>query len=100
MNEKAEEYVKPKDVTAPKEHWELDRVILDRGEGDCAYAIGKWNGLPRIGFRWNGTTKENRLGTPLVFSNPIWLILDPHLYEAVIKMLPFDEQKRVREFLE
>ena len=48
-------HIKPQDVVSPKANWRLIDVVLDRGEGDCAYALGMWDNRRCVGFRWNGT---------------------------------------------
>ena len=92
-------YVKPDDVISPKALWQLNEVLLDCGPGNGAYALGLWEGRPRIGFRWNGDD-ENPIGNPQSRGLPTWTMLDPELHEAVIHLLPSDKQDRVRRFLE
>lgn len=71
---------------SPKANWRLVDIILDRGEGDCAYALGMWDGERRIGFRWNGT-KDRPLGNPQSRGLPTWTILDEKLYRYVIRLV-------------
>jgi len=92
-------YVKPEEVISPKALWELREILLNRGAEDCAYALGLWDGRPRIGFRWNGND-ANRIGNPQSRGLPTWTMLDPELHEAVIHLLPPEKQDRVRRFLE
>ncbi|HTS41869.1 MAG TPA: hypothetical protein VMH84_15160 [Xanthobacteraceae bacterium] len=91
-------YVKPGEVHSPKVHWRLIEILLDRGEGDCAYALGKWDDVSRIGFRWNGT-KDNPIGNPQSRGLPTWTMLDPNLHEAVIALLPKEKRPLARRFL-
>ena len=56
-------YILPQHVVSPKAHWKLIRVLLDRGAGGCAYALGEWDGVKRIGFRWNGYD-DGPIGNP------------------------------------
>jgi hypothetical protein len=91
-------YVVPEDVISPKNHWRLDEVILNRGAGKSAYAIGTWDGQPRIGFRWNGTT-DSPIGNPQSRGLPTWTMLDTDLHKPVIQLLPPELQTRVRRFL-
>lgn len=92
-------YVNPQEVLSPKSHWYLFEVVLDRGEGDCAYALGEWDGERRIGFRWNGN-HDNPIGNPQSRGYATWTILDPNLYAAFIETLcPPDKQNIAREFL-
>lgn len=91
-------YVPPNEVHSPRASWNLVEVLLDRGEGDCAYAMGEWDGDRRIGFRWNGTT-ERPIGNPQSRGLPTYTMLDPELHEAVIGMLPPDKQAVARRYL-
>lgn len=91
-------YVTPDEVNSPKAHWRLADVLLDRGPGSCAYAIGEWDGERRIGFRWNGTD-NNPIGNPQSRGLPTWTMLDPEMHNAVIAILPSDKQVLARRFL-
>ena len=91
-------YVKATDVRSPKAYWHLFDVILDRGEGDCAYALGEWDGERRIGFRWNGK-KNNPIGNPQSRGLPTWTMLDPALHEAVVQLLPSEKRVLTQGFL-
>ena len=91
-------YIKPEVVKSPRERWHLFEVVLDEKEGDCAYALGEWDGARRIGFRWNGT-KEKKIGSPQSRGLPTWMILDEKLYEAVIDLLPSDKQDIAKMYL-
>jgi len=79
-------YIKPDEVISPKANWRLVDVILDRGEEDCAYAIGMWDNRRCIGFRWNGTG-DHPLGNPQSRGLPTWTILDRKLHPAVIRLI-------------
>lgn len=91
-------YIKPADVLSPKAHWSLIDVLLDRGEGDCAYALGIWDGERRIGFRWNGT-KDNQLGNPQSRGLPIWTMLNSEIHKQIIEQLPPEKLAMARGFL-
>jgi len=91
-------YVKPRDVISPKAHWSLIDVLLDRGEGDCAYALGLWDGERRIGFRWNGTA-NNELGNPQSRGLPTWTMLDPEIHKQILERLPPEKLAIARNFL-
>ena len=94
-------YVKPTDVRSPKDKWVLVDVLLDRGERKGAYAIGLWEGEPRIGFRWNGggaTTRRpqaTRLGNPQSRGLPTWTMLSEELHQAVLDLSDIPEDKRL-----
>jgi len=91
-------YIRPSEVRSPKAYWHLFAVLVDRGPGDCAFALGEWNGKPRIGFRWNGT-RENPIGNPQSRGLPTWTMLDPEFHEKVIAWLPDEKKAMAREFL-
>jgi hypothetical protein len=91
-------YIKPAEVISPKAHWSLIDVLLDRGEGDCAYALGLWDGERRIGFRWNGTS-ENELGNPQSRGLPTWTMLDPEIHHQILEQLPPNKLAIARSFL-
>ncbi len=87
--------MRPEEVTSPKEHWKLDRVIYDGGNGGWSAAEGKWKGRedPQYPFspvwenvlaiRWNGTSDKD-LGEPRTTDIPIWFIVPCDL-EPVIR---------------
>lgn len=79
-------YVKPADVISPKVSWTLVDVVLDRGAGRPAYAIGMWDRRRRVAFRWNGTS-ENTLGNPQSRGLPTWVMLDSALNGAVLGLV-------------
>jgi hypothetical protein len=79
-------YIHPVDVTSPKAMWTLVDVVLDKGPGDCAYAIGMWNKRRSVGFRWNGSD-ENPIGNPQSRGLPTWTMLDRALHRAVLQQV-------------
>jgi len=79
-------HIKPQDVVSPKANWRLIDVVLDRGEGDCAYALGMWDNRRCVGFRWNGT-KDRPLGNPQSRGLPTWAILDRALHPSILRLV-------------
>ena|SRR5208337_707867 len=94
-------HIPPEEVISPKASWRLVDVIIDNGSDNCAYAIGMWDRKRRIGFRWNGSD-EAPLGNPQSRGLPTWVMLDPALNKAVVKLvekLNPDKTPIVRAFL-
>jgi hypothetical protein len=87
-------YVVPEDVISPKSKWQLVDVVLDKGEREPAYAIGLWERRRRIAFRWNGNAKSP-LGNPQSRGLPTWVILDPALDAAVLRLVEEDNPEKV-----
>jgi hypothetical protein len=79
-------YIHPDEVTQPRNHWQMDCVICDEGEGRISVSLGRWDGNQVIGIRWNGT-ENSRLGNPQSSANPTWFILPRELGVAVVKDL-------------
>jgi hypothetical protein len=94
------DYIGPTEVISPKAHWHLFDVILDRKEGNCAYALGTWDGERRIGFRWNGNNETGPIGNPQSRGLPTWTMLDPALHEAVVGLLRPEKQSLAKRFLQ
>lgn len=90
-------HISPAEVISPKAHWRLTDVLLDRGPGNCAYALGEWDGERRIGFRWNGTD-ETPIGNPQSRELPTWTMLDPEIHDAVVAVLPPEKQVLAHAF--
>jgi len=88
-------YIKPDEVISPRANWRLVDVILDRGEEDCAYAIGMWDNRRCIGFRWNGTD-DRPLGNPQSRGLPTWTILDRKLHPAVIRLIKKENRGKLQ----
>ena len=90
-------YVKPQDVIAPQDRWELDRVLYDGEEDQWSAAKGTWDGEEALAIRWNGTT-DHPLGRPHSHAHPTWFIV-PHelvgVVQAVIDLLLENEKKHV-----
>ena len=87
-------YVSPEDVISPKAKWELVDVVLDKGEGNPAYAIGMWERRRRVGFRWNGDD-DSPLGNPQSRGLATWVILDPALNNAVLDLVKKKNPEKV-----
>jgi hypothetical protein len=79
-------YIQPDQVISPKASWTLVDVVLDNGENAPAYAIGMWERMRRVGFRWNGDD-DSPLGNPQSRGLPTWVMLDPALNAAVLRLV-------------
>lgn len=82
------EYVKPTDVTSPKDKWQLQEIIWDGGASSSAatqfaLALGTYNGKSTLAMRWNGTDEDGAAskGTPLIATHPTWFFL-PNMLDA------------------
>lgn len=92
-------YILPADVISPQRRWHAFSVLWDKGEGNPAYAIGKWDGNKVIVFRWNGHTGSEG-GNPQSRGFPTWIVLDEDLYPAIIGSLPAEKQQIAKAYLE
>ena len=86
-------YVKPQDVTSPKSHWRLSKVLYDGGdsgrsdsggwsaaEGQWEHSGGRW--LNRLAIRWNGTT-GSEIGNPQSRGLPTWFLVPQELEDPL-----------------
>lgn len=91
-------YVEPEDVNSPRQRWTLI-AVLDNGKTDrAALCLGRWDGKPVLGMRWNGDS-ENRVGNPQSRGLATWFILAQKYNEAIISTLPPDKITLVRSFI-
>ena len=92
-------YVRADKVDSPKKRWKLIAVLEDRGPGNIAYALGEWDGEPRIGVRWNGDD-DQPIGNPQSRGLPTWTMLDWDLYLPIMQNLEEEKQMLARTLLE
>jgi hypothetical protein len=88
-------HIPPEEVVSPKANWRLIDVILDRGEGNCAYALGMWDNRRCVGFRWNGDA-DRPLGNPQSRGLPTWTVLDRALHTAVLKLIKKENKEKTQ----
>jgi hypothetical protein len=98
------DYITPDKVTSPRRMWSLIRVLESGDKEDSngqkvAIALGKWEEIPVLAMRWNGS-KESPIGMPQSRGLPTWFIIPARLQEAVLQTLSRDEQKIARTLLE
>ena len=79
-------YMKPKDVTSPRDHWTLIGVLRDGGLGEASYAVGLWDGERRIACRWNGWD-GSPTGNPQSRGLPTWMVMEPEAGAALVQAL-------------
>jgi len=92
-------YVSPHEVSSPKRRWHQFDVLVDKGEGQPSYAIGKWDGDKVIVYRWNGTA-DAAGGNPQSRGYPTWIVLDPDIYDVLIPKLPEDKRQLAKAYLD
>lgn len=96
----ATKYVSPTSVVSPKLHWSLIAVLDDRGPGQIALAVGRWDNLPVLAMRWNGDNESGPIGSPQSRGLATWFIIPNGDYtEAILKTLPKDKLTLVRNFI-
>ncbi|HEX7926201.1 MAG TPA: hypothetical protein VF678_01340, partial [bacterium] len=91
-------YIPPEKVTSPAAHFRLERVLIDQGAEQCSYALGDWDGEPRLVYRWNGND-ELPIGNPQSRGYATWIVLDPALYDVMVEWLPPNLRDATRTFL-
>jgi hypothetical protein len=95
-------YIPPEQVNSPKANWRMVDVVLNRGPGLCAYAIGMWDDARRVGFRWNGNDDDGPIGNPQSRGIPTWIMLDEALHHDVLRLVEKERPEKasiVRAFL-
>ena len=75
-------YVRPVEVVAPQDRWQLIEVLHDGGEDKWSAAEGRWDEEYYLGIRWNGNN-ESPLGNPQSSGHPTWFMVPRELEEAV-----------------
>jgi hypothetical protein len=79
-------YIKPDNVTSPKDSWALNCIIYDEGEGKIAVAYGVWDKERVIAMRWNGKNDLHKeLGNPQSSGNATWFILPREIGITIVK---------------
>jgi len=76
-------YVKPATVLSPRDSIEELQVLYDAGAGRWAAASMKWDGVDRLGLRWNGSDGQLGVGSPQSRGHPTWFIVPEELDGAV-----------------
>ena len=92
------EFPQPEEVTAPKLHWSLIKVIYRGDPEEYSIAIGKWDNEPCLAIRWNAC-ESRPVGNPQSRGLPTWFILPNPLVQPILSTLDADTQAFVRNFL-
>ena len=77
-------YVEPATVWAPKASVRSLEILYNTGPGGWSVARVNWEGVERIGIRWNGADDGPGIGNPQSRGNATWFIL-PEELEAVVR---------------
>jgi hypothetical protein len=98
-------YVRPEDVCAPRQSWELLEVLIDRGNNPNGHsskawslASGYWCRVPCLGIRLNGSD-DLQEGYPIGFGEPVWFIVPTEFNALALPVVPADRQTTTRDFL-
>lgn len=87
-------YIDPETVRSPVKSWELDRVLINRGDGSWSLARGRWDGSDVYAIRWNGSNQDTGIGNPQSHGYPTWFVLPDEIAEMVIKS---EREKMIHE---
>ena len=77
-------HIEPQEVVSPKRRWVTVEILSDEGERKSALALGKWDGKPALGLRWNGD-KDNRIGNPQSRGLATWFIVPKRYNRAILE---------------
>ena len=99
-------YPQPEDVTSPKLHWTLIKVLF---KGDphnptnhdpegYSVAVGMWDGHPCLAIRWNAN-EERPVGNPQSRGLPTWFIVPDDLVNPILSTVEPDVQVYARNIL-
>jgi len=92
-------YVLPEEAISPKLNWGIIKVLVPGGPESMAIALGRWDGVPVIALRWNGTD-DRPIGHPQSRGLATWFVVERGDYtEAIIEALPLEENVLVRSFI-
>lgn len=96
----------PEEVTAPRMHWRLIKVLYKGDPTDpeehvpdnYSVAVGMWDDQPSLAIRWN-CNEERPVGHPHSRGLPTWFIVPKELVESFLTALPPDVQSFARGIL-
>lgn len=91
-------YPQPEDVTSPKLHWSLIKVLYKGDPEGYSIAIGKWDNEPCLAMRWNAC-EWRPVGNPQSRGLPTWFIVPDRLVDPILGSLDPEAQAFARNFL-
>lgn len=92
------EFPEPEEVTTPKLHWSLIKVLYKGPPDDYSLAIGKWDQKPVLAVRWNAC-EWRPLGNPQSRGLPTWFVLPERLVDPILQTLDAETRAFARKFL-
>jgi hypothetical protein len=91
-------YVRPQNVLAPQNCWQLRKILFDGGESEehrppekWSLAAGHWQGDPCLVIRLNGCGKKTG-GYPVAYGRAAWVVLPTELNQFALSLLPSDRR--------
>ena len=93
----------PQNVISPKENWTLARILVDRGHGQEALALGFWGDSEKktktLCIRWTGFPGKPK-GNPISNFQPTWFVVPDAFHAAIVSTLDLETQSVARKFFE
>jgi len=86
-------FVQPEDVTSPRQHWSLIKVLYKGDEEEYSIALGRWDNKPCLGVRWNAC-EWRPVGNPHSRGLPTWFIIPKPLEAGVLASIKDGEMQR------
>lgn len=90
--------IDPNDVISPKDRWSLLAVLYKSEE--WSLALGRWDNVPRLGARWNGSETPESKGNPVSRGMATWFILPADIAERMMDFVQENQRAWVRDLLE
>jgi hypothetical protein len=92
-------YTLPEEAVSPRLNWSTIKVLVQGSAETMAIALGKWDGTPVIGIRWNGSD-TSPVGHPQSRGLSTWFVVERGPYtDAIVEALPATEKDLVRKFI-
>ncbi len=94
--------IDPKSVIAPQNKWAMIDVLCQKGgpnQNWWSMAIGRWEGDPCLGLRWNGDESDDSKGSPTSRGYPTWFVVPQELVPALMEFIPPEKRPLATHFL-